>query len=286
MSNQTATIADWLIEYRKIVSSYNICEKTIANHTTNIVWIETNLGNFGINTIKPYEIAIPLKSLAKQLPTKAKRLLIEIKNMFTEAIIYDWTERNPASHLKSASCPVMRQRLSIEDWAALYYHAKLNSPYWVHLLLLLALITGQRRSDLLKLKYSDIKDDNLLVTQQKTGVKLAIPLALRLNEVNVSLRKIILISKEFEPSGEYLLRKSTGAPLCAASLSAAFERCADAVLPGKNTSLHECRSLSERLYRLQGIDTRILLGHSSQRMTDMYNNDRGLNKDTYTVIKI
>ncbi|MFC2588560.1 MAG: hypothetical protein ACFNZS_01050 [Ottowia sp.] len=38
------------------------------------------------------------------------------------------------------------------------------------------------------------------------------------------------------------------------------------------------RSLAERLYRAQGVDTRILLGHRRQQMTDRYNDDRGLSR--------
>ena len=40
-------------------------------------------------------------------------------------------------------------------------------------------------------------------------------------------------------------------------------------------SFHEQRSLAERLYRAQGIDTQMLLGHKSTSMTDMYHDDRG-----------
>lgn len=46
---------------------------------------------------------------------------------------------------------------------------------------------------------------------------------------------------------------------------------------GTPASFHEQRSLSERLYREQGINTKDLLGHKSQRMTDKYNDDRGKN---------
>jgi hypothetical protein len=39
---------------------------------------------------------------------------------------------------------------------------------------------------------------------------------------------------------------------------------------------HEQRSLAERLYSDQGIDTRKLLGHRWQAMTDVYNSTRRL----------
>lgn len=44
---------------------------------------------------------------------------------------------------------------------------------------------------------------------------------------------------------------------------------------GMPPSCHEQRSLSERLYRTQAIDTKVLLGHSSKTMTDRYNDSRG-----------
>lgn len=44
---------------------------------------------------------------------------------------------------------------------------------------------------------------------------------------------------------------------------------------GTPTTLHEMKSLSERLYKEQGIVTKKLLGHKSQQQTDKYNRDRG-----------
>lgn len=44
---------------------------------------------------------------------------------------------------------------------------------------------------------------------------------------------------------------------------------------GTPATFHEQRSLSERLYKEQGIDTRKLLGHKTQQQTDRYHDDRG-----------
>lgn len=57
-------------------------------------------------------------------------------------------------------------------------------------------------------------------------------------------------------------------------------------IKGSPTSLHECRSLSERLYRAQGINTMTLLGHSTQAMTDLYNNDRGLTRGEWKTLQL
>lgn len=46
---------------------------------------------------------------------------------------------------------------------------------------------------------------------------------------------------------------------------------------GKNPpSIHESRSLAERLYRDQGgVDTRVLLGHNRENTTALYHDTRG-----------
>jgi hypothetical protein len=44
---------------------------------------------------------------------------------------------------------------------------------------------------------------------------------------------------------------------------------------GAEWRLHEQRSLSERLHREQGINTKDLLGHKSQQQIDKYHDDRG-----------
>lgn len=65
------------------------------------------------------------------------------------------------------------------------------------------------------------------------------------------------------------------------SLSVSFKLAIDStgnsVEDGKTMpTFHEQRSLSERLYEGQGINTQQLPGHSSDRMTAQYHNDRGL----------
>lgn len=62
--------------------------------------------------------------------------------------------------------------------------------------------------------------------------------------------------------------------------------CPGAYADGEWPSLHEARSLSERLYRAQGINTQTLLGHSSQEMTDKYNDDRGLSAKQFKRVAV
>jgi hypothetical protein len=55
----------------------------------------------------------------------------------------------------------------------------------------IGLLTGQRREDVTRMKFSAIKDGRLFVTQSKTGHKLAMPLDLELKELGMSLELIV-----------------------------------------------------------------------------------------------
>lgn len=157
--------------------------------------------------------------------------------------------------------------------------------------MLLALVTGQRLGDISKMKFSDIWDDHLHVEQEKTGSKIAIPLSLRLNTINWSLRDIIARCRDYAVS-PYLVHffRSTsqaerGAQVKSNTLTMNFSKARDLAGidwgDGTPATFHEQRSLSERLYREQGIDTQKLLGHKSPNQTARYHDDRG--KDWVTL---
>ena len=58
--------------------------------------------------------------------------------------------------------------------------------------MLLAIVTGQRPGDISDMKFSDIWDDMLHIEQEKTGVKLAIPLSVRCQAIGSHYAKLLL----------------------------------------------------------------------------------------------
>lgn len=62
--------------------------------------------------------------------------------------------------------------------------------------MLLAVVTGQRPGDISDMKFSDIWDDMLHIEQEKTDVKLAIPLSLRCQAIGMSLREVIAFCRD------------------------------------------------------------------------------------------
>lgn len=285
------TFNDWLVVYRKVISSKPISAKTKANRASSLAHIVGYIGDKSISAVKPHEIAAMVLETHATHPQKAKRILIEVRDAFNEALNYGWIDRNPALSVKSPVVRVRRKRLSLDQWWAILRYSIDHQPPWVSRMLALALITGQRRSDLVKMRFDDVWDGHLHVEQAKTGVRLALPVALSLSAIGLTLDQIIDDCRTYYTAGSdgYLLRKHNGNQLCDASLSARFEEAREGAIGelGPNPpSLHECRSLSERLYRAQGINTMTLLGHKHQAMTDMYNDDRGLNGGKWKVLTV
>ena len=277
--------------YRKIIEGLPVTDKTKANRRSSLAHVLEGLGEQRIiSAIRPHDISAFVRRVYEDHPPLSKRLLIEAKSVFNEAVNYGWLDRNPAAQVRTQHVTVQRNRLTLDQWRLIKDHAEEHQPPWVSRMLTLALVSGQRRSDLVKMRFSDVWDDHLHVEQFKTGARLALPLGLRLDALSTTLSDAIEACRDYAVGTEYLLRKHDGKRPVDASLSARFEEAREASIPvcetGSPVSLHECRSLSERLYRAQGINTMILLGHSSQQMTDMYNDDRGLSSGKWKTLQL
>lgn len=199
---------------------------------------------------------------------------------------------NPAMATKQPRYKVTRQRLSLEEWKSIYEAAETMQPY-LQCGMLLALVTGQRLGDICRMKFSDIWDDMLHIEQEKTGSRLAIPLDLKCDALGLTLRDVVskcrdaVISKYLVHFRHSTSQATRGDSVSSSSLTTSFKKarnkCGIEWEKGTAPTFHEQRSLSERLYEAQGVDTQKLLGHKSPQQTAKYHDDRG--KD-WTVIAV
>ncbi len=144
------------------------------------------------------------------------------------------------------------------------------------------------------MKFSDVWDEHLHVTQSKTGMKLALPLFLTCNAIGLSLAEVINICRD-KVTSAYMIHHHridgstlSGHQVNENTITRAFTEVRNKVLPNPKPgstlpSFHEQRSLSDRLYREQGIDTQIHLGHKNASQTDKYQDDRGAGCKTLIV---
>lgn len=289
------TLAEWLVLYKDILKDRSYNKQTLKNRNSNLIHVNAMWGGYPLRELKPHIVASKLKESFANRAALHGRVLAEMKDVCCEAVNNGWLDSNPAQYLKAPFSSVLRKRLTLETWVTMTELAKAHNQAWVLPMLNLALITGQRRADLAKMKFEDIWDDHLHIEQQKKagkpqGSRVALPLSLRLNVINLRLRDVIVSCLDYSTYGPTLLRKASGKTLELSSLSTRFGELIREAHSGSGfninewPSLHEVRSLSERLYRAQGVNTQRLLGHKTQEMTDLYNDDRGLTANEWKAV--
>lgn len=292
------TTVTWLERYWKIqeerFASGDIRENTYKQKAKPVALLKERAGMKLISSVDVRDIAQILEEyLSAGQPRMAQVVRSVLIDVFKEAQHYGEVPpgHNPALATKQPRRKITRQRLSLAEWQKIFDIADKKHQYMGNTMLL-ALVTGQRLGDLSKMKFSDIWDDHLHIEQEKTGSKIAIPLSLRLNAINWSLRDVIARCRDYALS-PYLIhffratsQAERGAQVKANTLTMNFSKARDLAEidwgTGTPATFHEQRSLSERLYKVQGIDTQKLLGHKSPNQTARYHDDRG--KDWINII--
>lgn len=289
------TMGQWLDVHLQQLGEKGYAAQTMKNRTACIAHLRRLWGDRPIASIKPHDVATGLKSFGPKETSKSSRVLSELRDAFAEAIAAGWVDINPAQPIKRPVHKVIRARLKFEVWQAMWNQAKTGPQRWVESMLLLAVVTGQRRGDLAKMRFCDVVTDDdgqqvLRIEQQKQagkgyGARVAIPLSLYMEAIGMTVGDVIEHCRSSAKPGATLLRKAGGGPIEESSLSARFHELILAVLgpaahqPYEWPSLHEARSLSARLYLQQGLPretVQTLLGHKHAEMTELYADDRGL----------
>ncbi|WP_211103492.1 phage integrase Arm DNA-binding domain-containing protein [Azospirillum sp. TSA2s] len=185
-------------------------------------------------------------------------------DFFRAAQTKGWIKQNPVSPTKAPTAEVKRARLSLEDFKAIHAVAAKEFAPWLARAMELALLTGQRREDLVRLGPRDVREGRLWVIPTKTkkhGVRIRIPLELRLQVVNWSVGEVIakcrgpVLSQFFIHHSGHVGGAKPGEPVRGQTVTAAFAAARDKTgrsWSGNPPSFHEIRSLAARLYHDQG----------------------------------
>ena len=276
----------WIIQEERLAND-DIKLNTFKQKAKPVALLRERVGMKPIPLVDVRDIAQILdKYIAEGQPRMAQVIRSVLIDVFKEAQHFGEVPPgyNPAQATKQPRRKITRQRLSLEEWKSIFEIADANHQYLGNAMLL-AVLTGQRLGDISNMKFSDIWDDHLHIIQEKTGSKVAIPLSLRLNAINWSLKEVVSRCRDYTVS-PYLVhfvhstsQAERGSRVKSNTLTMNFSKARDKAEidwgDGTPATFHEQRSLAERLYKEQGIDTRKLLGHKSQRQTDRYNDDRG-----------
>ena len=201
-----------------------------------------------------------------------------------------WVRDNVAEATRTVRPDVKRERLSLEQFKAIYAHAS----GWLKRAMELAIVTAQRRGDIVAMEFKPregatawVADGSLWVIQGKGRThdkrRVCIPLSLRLDALGWTLGDIVKSCRTHtiartlihytKPTG----KTKPGDPVSGHTFALEFAKAREAAgITGDNPPTpHELRSLSLRLYKAQGVDIQALAGHKDAATSAIYQDVRG-----------
>lgn len=222
-------------------------------------------------------IAEFLEPLTPRASNQARAILIDL---FNHAAAKGLCPDNPAANTIPKIEKKQRKRHTVEGLKAI----RDKSPRWLQNAIDLALITAQRRGDILDMKFEDVRDGYLYVVQNKTEKAsdagwLKIKVTDQLSEVLTRCRDDILSpylvhrrperKKKREGKDHWTKvdeRFLTRAFKDARDTAGCYSDLKEEEMPG----FHEVRALSLHLYKRAGKNGQKIAGHATEGMTKNY----------------
>jgi integrase len=193
-------------------------------------------------------------------PHAASDALVMLRKMIVVALDQEWIQHDPTHRLRHS--PQIEGHRAWTDAERVQFenHWPLGSTQ--RTIYALALYTGQRRGDLVRVRWDDCAGDRLPVVQQKTGKKLILPILPALREALDATPR----------HGEFVLSTVSGKPRSAEGLTNDWQRwCDRAGLVG--TTIHGLRKTLGKILAEEGATTRELmdaLGHDAIAHAELY----------------
>jgi integrase len=217
------------------------------------------LAEYSPHQVAPRDVA-QIKLMLAATPNMANRCLTVLRVVFNYALEMQLVDSNPAIGVKRFDEPERERLLTHAELTAIRRHA----PPRLAILLDLMYLTGQRVTDVLRIRMSDITDEGIYFKQRKTGKRLVVKWSPdlraavdRAKALCGNVRALTLLHGRTGKAPDYRTTRDQWALACErAGVSGA--------------QLRDLRAMSITNAELQGFDPTALAGHTSQQMTKRY----------------
>lgn len=263
----------------EVLGKRKLSEKTQSIYSQYLTAIEKKIGDWDVGAVTPRDVAQFLKvacegDRARQM---YRQQLIEL---FNTAIEEGLRDDNPATATRRPVAERKRGRLTLEGFKQI----RVTAPVWVQNAMDLALITLQRREDLVSLRWESDRGHVIRIEQHKTGKRLEIEVGPELRQILQRCRDNVAspfvlhrLPEKARPRHMRAEKRQHHTQILPEQLTRAFERARDAsgAYAGVShpPSFHEIRSLGIALYRDAGwpkAKVQALAGHEHVEMTEHY----------------
>lgn len=277
------TVSDWCDTFERTESERDQADNTRRSLASRLRRIRRGIGHHALPDLTTRHCAEFLDGVRDEGKARLSQALRStLKQMLNEAIAAGHIERNVAAVTKHHQIREKRGRLTLETFLQIHTAASGLDP-WVQRAMELALVSGQPREVVAAGLFTDVRDGAWWVERGKTGARIMIPLALRLDALGWSLEDVVrscrdaVVSRHLIHHSKRRTKSRPGDPVHVDTVSRGFAKAREraGITGDKPPTFHEIRSLAERLYAEQGINTQSLLGHKDPRTTALYNDARG-----------
>jgi integrase len=226
----------------------------------NVIYLRplSKIGRYKIADLRRAGVISLRNECYEGKPGASNGFVDTVRAMFTWAIQNDKTEYNPAKDIKAipgGHLPAWSQEQADKAIAEL--------PEHLRRVILLALYTGQRRGDLVRLAWSNYDGERIRLTQGKTRTSLIIP-------VHPMLKAAM---DTWERRATTILVNARGRPWRADSLSAGLRYALDVLGFPVDANIHGVRKLAATNLAEAGCSAHeiaSITGHQSLAMVQLY----------------
>jgi integrase len=232
---------------------------TVRQYATVARRLKQILAEFSPNQVKPKDVAAIKVALAST-PNFCNRCLSVLRVVFQHAVEWQIVESNPCLGIMRHSEHKRSRYLTDAELAAIRDSAGPRLQIIVDVLY----FTGQRVSDVLKIRRADLNADGVSFAQGKTGTKLTVAWT---PELKAAVERAKTLTGNVVSMT--LLRNKRGKAPDYRSVQLQWETACEAA-GVKDARMHDIRAKSLTDAKRQGFDATALAGHASARMTERY----------------
>jgi len=166
------TIGALITSYLGSAAYLSLRPTTKAGYSWRIEWVRTRHGHRTVSGLNRSRVIGILQPFADR-PGQALSILRILRILIRHAIDREWLRHDPSVGIKRPKTQEIRSWTDDEIRA---FEQRWPIGTRQRVAFALMLFTGQRRSDVHRMTWADVRDRMIVVVQQKTGARLTIPL--------------------------------------------------------------------------------------------------------------